>query len=207
MTKTSQLLPVSMDIDYCNSLEAFLNGLQKEPNAKEIKVNKYAGNSRYLPITHLEMQLDEYFFGLWTVENVKWERIANEVCVSLDLKVFHPIAKTWITRSGVGAAMIQFSKDSDMMDMNNKIKNTLVKDFPHAKAQAFRNAAQSLGKLFGRDLNREEPANYEPIVDKVTKAEKRVMQMIDAAETREDILGLDIPEQFHYLIEQKLKEL
>jgi hypothetical protein len=39
-------------------------------------------------------------------------------------------------------------------DVDAKIKNTLVKDFPHLKAECIKNAAKSLGKYFGRDLNR-----------------------------------------------------
>jgi hypothetical protein len=45
--------------------------LQKDPNKAELKTNKFANNSQYLPISFLEMTLDEIFFGLWQTKNFK----------------------------------------------------------------------------------------------------------------------------------------
>ena len=45
--------------------------------------------------------------------------------------------------------------------VENKIKNTLVKDFPHLKAECLKNAAKSLGVAFGRNLNRGEEDEYQ----------------------------------------------
>ena len=50
--------------------------------------------------------------------------------------------------------MMQMSAGSAITDLDKKIKNTLSKDYPHAKAEALRNAAKSLGTIFGRSLNR-----------------------------------------------------
>jgi len=46
--------------------------------------------------------------------------------------------------------------------------NALELNFPAAKAQAFKNAAQSIGKAFGRDIIRKDEAvdDYNPIIDK-----------------------------------------
>jgi hypothetical protein len=60
----------------------------------------------------------------------------------------------WLTRTGSASAMIQQKQGSDIQDIGAKIKNTLVKDFPHLKAECIKNAAKSLGDRFGRDLNR-----------------------------------------------------
>ena len=70
----------------------------------------------------------------------------------------------WITRVGAGAVMIQQKADSDITDIGAKIKNTMTKDYPHLKAECFRNACLSLGKSFGRDLNREFQDQYMPII-------------------------------------------
>ena len=145
-------------------IQNFHTILNKPPNNNNVAINKFAGNSKYLPISFLEMNLDEMFFGLWQTKNFEHSVIANEVVCSLELEYFHPSAQTWLTRVGVGAAMIQQSKDSDITDLSAKIKNTLTKDFPHAKAQAFRNACLSIGKSFGRDLNREYEDTYSPII-------------------------------------------
>ena len=145
----------------------------KEPDPKEIQTNKFAGNSKYLPISFLEMQLDEMFFGLWQTKDFKSSVIANEIIGSLELSYFHPTFHTWITRVGTAGTMIQYkSKDKggtgDITNIKDKIPNTLVKDYPHLKAEAFRNACLSIGKAFGRDLNREFTDTYSPIIKEET---------------------------------------
>lgn len=164
-------------------IQNFHKLLNMPPNKRDVVINKYAGNSKYLPISFLEMNLDEMFFGLWQTKNFEHSVIANEVVCSLELEYFHPSAQTWLTRVGVGAAMIQFEAEYEMengapkivdgkkiklktniSDISKKITNTLTKDFPHAKAQAFRNACLSIGKSFGRDLNREYEDTYNPII-------------------------------------------
>jgi hypothetical protein len=166
-------------------IQNFHKILNQQPKKESVATNTYAGNSKYLPISFLEMKLDELFFGLWQTGNVQEKVVANEILVSLELKYFHPSALVWITRVGVGAAMIQQNKNSDITDLSAKIKNTLVKDYPHAKAQAFRNACLSIGKSFGRDLNREYEDTYNPIIkDDVDTSMKELQDKI--------IDGLDI---------------
>jgi uncharacterized protein YukE len=140
--------------------EAFLRAVNSPPPKKEVKVNKHAGNSNYLPISFVQMKLDEMFFGLWSWTVSEVRVIANEVLVWGTLEVFHPSAKVWLKRSGCGAAMILQSKGAQVDDISAKIKNTLVKDFPHAEAEALKSAAKKLGKAFGRDLNRQFEDEY-----------------------------------------------
>ena len=56
--------------------------------------------AKTLTISHVEMTLDEYFFGLWSTENFKWSVIQNEVVGSLDLIVVHPMNGMFIRRTG-----------------------------------------------------------------------------------------------------------
>ena len=144
-----------------NSVE-MLSKLNQSPDNSIIKVNKHAQNAKYVPISYLEMKLDEMFYGMWRTRNFNTKVIANEIVGEITLEVFHPQNLMWLERIGAGAVMIQFSKDSDIRDIGNKIKNTLSKDYPHLKAECFRNACLSLGKAFGRDLNREFTTEYMP---------------------------------------------
>lgn len=117
-------------------------------------------------ISHIETTLDEYYFGLWKTENFRWSQIGNEVVGSIDLLVFHPVAGIWITRQGAASVVIMVDKAPDGMtqterniwalDMQNKKSNALDMGFPKLKAECIKNAANSLGSLFGRDLNRKE---------------------------------------------------
>lgn len=117
-------------------------------------MNKMAGNTMYLPISFLETTLDELYFGLWKTDGFTTRVIGNEICGELNLHVYHPIAEIWITRIGAAATMIRQVKDAGVMEADKKIKNALEMDYPHLKADCFRNACLSLGKTFGRDLNR-----------------------------------------------------
>lgn len=151
-------------------LQNFLKGyVHKEPKPEEIRTNKHANNSKYIPISFLEMQLDEMFFGLWQTKNFNSKVIANEIVGELELLYFHPVAKTWLSRTGAGAVQIQLKSvekggSGDITNIKDKITNTLTKDYPHLKAECFRNACLSIGKSFGRDLNREFDDQYSPVL-------------------------------------------
>ena len=164
-----------MELAKIESFENLLNFqklLNETPDNNNVKINKMANNSKYLPINLIERKLDEFYSGLWQTKNFQTEVIANEIAGSIELLVFNPLAKEWITRTGTGAVMIQTSKGQPAT-VENKIKNTLVKDYPHLKAECIKNAAKSLGVIFGRNLNRDDDNNFESLAEKVeNKAER-----------------------------------
>lgn len=172
-------------------LESFTERLHDQPLPKQIKVNKHANDSKYIPIAVVEKKLDELFFGLWQIKNFRWQVVTNEIIGSLELGVFHPVAKTWIWREGAGAVMIQQKKNSAIDDITAKIKNTLVKDFPHLKAACLTNAAKSLGPAFGRDLNRDYWEEYEGISAKIAEIESDEFKAkFEAVKTDKDLKQL-----------------
>jgi len=111
--------------------------LQKEPLKSELKTNTYANNSVYLPISFLEMTLDEIFFGLWQTKGFTSKVVANEIIGELEVQYFHPIAKIWLSRVGCAGVQIQYEaqyeeiagkqvkKKVDITDISKKITNTL----------------------------------------------------------------------------------
>lgn len=166
-------------------IQNFQKILHKEPPPDEIRVNIQANNYKYVPISFLEMKLDELFFGIWSTKNFQSKTVVNEEVGSIELWYFHPTAKTWLCRVGAGAVMIQQKKDSEITDIGAKIKNTMTKDYPHLKAECFRNACLSLGKAFGRDLNREFEDQYNPIIkesniDELGLALKKIIKGLDS---------------------------
>lgn len=142
-----------------------------------------------LPISYVEMTLDELFFGQWSVKNFTTKLIANEVVGELELEVFHPITQVWIIRTGSAAIQIMVDKapqnltgqDRNNWALNpqNKKPNALDMAYPKLKAECIKNAAKSLGKIFGRDLNRRDRVDtYRPIV---TGSEKSKLATITRA--------------------------
>lgn len=163
---------INSDRELARELSSFLERLNVSPPPKEVQMNKYADGSRYLPISFVQMNLDELFFGLWSWEITDVKVVANEILVWGNLKALHPVSNTWITRSGTGAAMIQQKSGSAIDDISAKIKNTISKDLPHAEAEALKNAAKKLGRRFGRDLNRGFADDFVPPIDAIEADEE-----------------------------------
>lgn len=142
------------------------DGIEKTPD----------GKASTLVISHVEMTLDEYFFGLWSTENFKWSVIQNEVVGSLDLVVCHPVNGMMIRRTGAASIVIMVERMPDniktdakaktqwALDVSNKKSAALDMGFPKLKAECLKNAAQSLGKIFGRDLNRKNKDDFKPLI-------------------------------------------
>ena len=177
-------------------LQDFQAKLNKEPDPREFDKTP-DGRADYLPISFVEMTLDELFLGLWSTENFKWSAITNEVQGSLELVVMHPITRTQIRRVGAGSIVIMVDSlsqdDKDRMskqDRNlfalnpqNKKPNALDLAFPKLKAECLKNAAQSLGKIFGRDINRKNKDVFKPPLKPISdKALLAAIERVEAGE-------------------------
>ena len=165
------------------SIEEFQKFLNKAPDKREIKMNPYAGNSLYIPIAVIEQRLDEMYAGLWSIDSLTVEVIANSVVCTLTLKVVHPVAKMMIRRSGIGAIPIQLNKGEKEMSFSTIKSDAIRKNAPAAKAQALRNAAQSLGAIFGRNLNRDDVADYNPISEQVEGIDAMLIEAKELLQT------------------------
>jgi len=152
-------------------LQDFHAKLNRDPDVTELERTP-DGKAKTLPISFVEMNLDELFLGQWGTEQFTSKVIANEVCGELVLWVIHPITKLKITREGAAAIIIQVDKAPEnikgqernewALDPRNKKSNALDLGYPKLKAECVKNAAQSLGKIFGRDLNRKKSDVYQP---------------------------------------------
>jgi len=173
-----------------NNIEEFQMWLNKPINIEKIKKNpnilikkdEVYQQLQYLTIAEIEQQLDNVFAGLWSIENLEYSVIANAITVKLDLKVFHPVAKIMITRSGVGANPIQLKKGEKVMSFESIQFDAIKKGLPAAKATALKNAAQSLGSFFGRNLNRDDSPEYESFsseVQKRTEKQELALQLLE----------------------------
>lgn len=146
-------------------LQNFTERLNKLPPSDSVD-NTPDGKAFTILISHIEMTLDEMFFGLWETYDFKWSVIANEVVGSIVLEVIHPVTGEKVRRTGAAAIQIMVDKvpedvAKDSVKRNewannpaNKKPAALDMGFPKLKAECTKNAAQSFGKLFGRDINR-----------------------------------------------------
>jgi len=173
------------------SIENFQMLLNAYPEKDKILKNAMAKGAEYLPIQEIENLLDSYYEGLWNISNLKWSVVANEICGTLELSVFHPVAKVWITRTGSASVMIM-TKQGQPATIENKIQNCLVSMFPKLKSECTKNAAKSLGVIFGRALNRGKDDDYTyltEIVEQTTEGAEEAMMLLNTAVTNQyDIL-------------------
>lgn len=167
--EVQSLLKQEVSKNNYETLVRFNNYINSEPKKEWVKVNKYSDNAKYLPIRVVESLLRS-FFGVYQTEMIGQPHIiGNSVVVSVQLKVYHPILKEWITNAGVGAVPIELKatkKDkagnvieegaAHALDFEKLNSKALHKNIPAAKAFAVSNAAKSLGRIFGSDLNNDE---------------------------------------------------
>jgi hypothetical protein len=187
-----------MNPENIDSLQKFQGRLNSEPAFESVELTPDKKASTVV-ISHIEMTLDELFFGQWSTENFKWHAIANEVQGSLELVVIHPVTGMEIRRTGAASIVIMVDRVPEgvtgvernqwALNPSNKKANALDMAFPKLKAECLKNAAQSLGKVFGRDLNRKNKDTYKPY--KITQKDVTVkslpestMKMIEEAIVR-----------------------
>lgn len=164
-----------------NQLSALLNQQPKpewfkpHPTAK-IEVVKEDGSkvkvaAKYMPIERTEWLLT-MIFTKWKVE-VKWSQlIANSVEVCVRLHYLDPTTGQWEWQDGLGAVALQIDKDKGATEFNH-IKSAAVQmAAPAAESYAIKDAAEKLGRLFGKDVNRQGNANYDMLVTRFDKEER-----------------------------------
>ena len=190
----------------------FQRRLNLEPNPAEFDKTP-DGNAQTLPISFVEMTLDEMFLGQWELSEVNYSQIFNEVVGTGILTVWHPVTNRPIKRAGFASVVITQDKDALVSEFNmTKKKNALDLSFPKLKAEIVKNAAQSLGKIFGRDINRKKKDVFKPtlkpisdqaLLDAITRIEGGKLETIALAEAN-FILSDDQKEMLNGAVQKKL---
>lgn len=173
---TNKLLVAAEQVnDFRKSCQTFIEKLNSSPTPESIDKTP-DGKASTILISHIEMLLDEYFFGLWETENFKWAVISNEVVGSIDLCFYHPVTGVRMKRTGAAAIQImvdrvpediknnQVAKNQWALNPDNKKSSALDMGFPKLKTECLKNAANSLGKMFGRDINRQKSDTFKPLL-------------------------------------------
>jgi hypothetical protein len=133
--------------------------MNAEPRKEWVKQNKYAGNSNYIPIGIIETLLQKVF-KTFTVEVIREGVMFNAVYVTVRLHLKHPVTSEMFVMDGVGAAELQTKTGASASDLAAINKGAVMMALPMAKSYAIKDAAENLGKLFGRDLNRKDVLAY-----------------------------------------------
>ena len=144
-----------------NKLNILLN---QPPKASWIKDHPFAKGVKYIPIGRIEYLLTRLFIKWW-VEVKSIQTIANSCVVILTLHYQNVENNEWSCQDGIGAAPIQTEKDSGAMDWNKVRTDSVMKAAPAAESYAIKDAAEKIGKIFGKDLNRKDEIIYDNLAN------------------------------------------
>lgn len=133
--------------------------LNQAPNKAWIKNHPFAQGVVYLPIDKVETMLD-MIFQQWKVEILSINQLAQSICCTIRLHYLNPITKEWSYHDGVGAVPLKTDKGFSAADLSHIKNDAVATGAPAAKSFAIKDAAEHLGKLFGRDLNRKDAVAY-----------------------------------------------
>lgn len=164
-----------------NDLNILLN---QEPKADWVKAHPmFKDKVKYIPIERIEYLLTSIFIK-WNVEIRTVQLIANSVVVTVRLSYLNPITNEMDFQDGVGAAPLQTDKDAGATDWTKIKSDAVMKAAPAAESFAVKDAAEKIGKLFGKDLNRADKIMYDSLggkfeKDSVEVASKKLIDMID----------------------------
>ena len=125
---------------------------------------------QYLPIERVEALLTVLFIR-WHVEIRQVQVIANSVVVTVRLFYQDVLSDAELWQDGVGAAPIQTNKGAGAMDWNATKSDAVMKAVPAAESYAVKDAAEKIGKIFGKDLNRADQILYDELA-RVPKKDK-----------------------------------
>jgi hypothetical protein len=122
----------------------------------------------YIPIERIEWLLTNIFLN-WRVEVKTVQLIGNSVCVTVRLHYYNHTNQEWLWQDGVGAQPLQTAQGAGAIEFDKLKSNAVQIGAPSAESYAVKDAAEKIGKLFGKDLNRKELISYDTLADRYEK--------------------------------------
>ncbi len=157
----SEISKLNYDSAGLNEMQVILN---QSPHESWIKKNDIANNTLYLPIDKIEFLLT-YLFIDWWVEIINYSLLANSAVCHIRLHYTIRLGDQVVTKfqDGIGASPLQTNKGAKPSDYSEIKNNSVQLAMPSAETYAIKDAAEKIGRIFGRDLNRKDLINYDSI--------------------------------------------
>jgi hypothetical protein len=156
-----------------NKLNILLN---QPPKSDWIKEHPFAKGVKYIPIGRVEFLLTRLFLK-WHVEVKAIQTVANSVVVTVRLHYQNIEDDAWSWQDGIGAAPIQTEKDCGAMDWDKVRTDSVMKAAPAAESYAIKDAAEKIGKIFGKDLNRKDEIIYDTLIGTIPEDKISLSQL------------------------------
>ena len=126
---------------------------------------------QYLPIERVEYMLTSIFIN-WHVEIRNIQVIANSVVMTIRLHYRNPVSNEMEWEDGGGAMAIQTDAGASATDFTKVKSSAIMMAVPAAKSFAVKDAAEQLGRFFGKDLNRADQIAYDAMAGKFDETPK-----------------------------------
>ena len=138
---------------------------------------------QYIPIERIEWLLTRIFIN-WRVEIKDIKLIGNSIVCTVRLHYQSVTDGEWTWQDGVGSSPLQTDKGAGAIEFD-KLKNSAVMiAAPASESYAVKDAAEKIGKLFGKDLNRADQILYDSLLttfqDKEPESLVAMSKIIDA---------------------------
>ena len=180
LTKMSNLpektkLPSLSDLMNDNDLKSDQNELNVllnvPPKDAWIKSHPFAKGIKYLPIERVEYLLTRLFIR-WNVEIKSTQILANSICVTIRLHYQDRLSNSMLWQDGIGAAPLQVNQGKGAIEFNEIKSSAVMLAAPAAESYAIKDAAEKIGKIFGKDLNRHDQIMYYSMSGTINKSER-----------------------------------
>jgi hypothetical protein len=140
--------------------DEYLEIINQKPPKQWIKKHPLATGVYYIPIDKIELLLTK-IFQRWYVEIIREGQLLNSIYTTIRLHYIDPITGEWLHQDGVGAVPIQVDKGSSASNLASIKHDAIMKGLPASESFAIKDAAEKIGKIFGRDLNRKDVVAFE----------------------------------------------
>lgn len=169
-----------------NELNLLLN---QNPSNDWVKEHPFARGVKYIPIERIEWLLTN-IYQRWRVEIINYQLIANSIVVHIKLHYQSVLDGEWEWQDGIGAMPLQTDKGTGAVDFNAIKSDAVMKAAPAAESYAIKDAAEKIGKLFGKDLNRADTIGYSSMRDRFQASPitiQRCEQLISSSNYDDDM--------------------
>jgi len=150
--------------------------LNQQPPESWVKKHPFA-KTLYIPIERVEFLLTRIYQN-WRVEVLDSKALFNSVAVTIRLHYCDPITGQWSYQDGVGAMSVQTDKGASASDLSAIKSDAIMKALPAAKSYAVKDAAEQLGVIFGKNLNRKDVIAFAPAYADDTRERDRVIEWL-----------------------------
>lgn len=205
----AKLIDDKSDLLTFQKMDEFLEIVNLDPPESWIEQHPLAKNVAYIPIERVEWLLTK-MFQEWRVEILRIDTMFNSITCTVRLHYKHPLAG-WTFADGVAAVPAKTAKGASASDMSAILSDAVQTGLPAAKSYAIKDAADHIGKIFGRDINRKSQLNFVPSYK--SDESETALELLKNASTPEELdsifntIPADRQPAYQKVVENRLKEM